>query len=64
MANSKTPPKTSKAQAKPKIAVAYSGGMDSAVLLHAAVKHYGAKNSYALHIHHGIQKEADAWLAH
>lgn len=64
MANSKTPPKTSKAQAKPKIAVAYSGGMDSAVLLHAAVKHYGAKNIYALHIHHGIQKEADAWLDH
>lgn len=64
MANSKTPPKTSKAQAKPKIAVAYSGGMDSAVLLHAAIKHYGAKNIYALHIHHGIQKEADAWLDH
>ncbi len=46
--------------------VAYSGGCDSTVLLHAAVKlrdrgHIGALR--ALHIHHGLHPEADQWAA-
>ena len=43
------------------MAVAFSGGLDSTVLLHATVKAHGAKNVYAFHVHHGIQQEADQW---
>ena len=48
------------------IAVAYSGGLDSAALLHLA--HRASQKSgvrlIALHIHHGLSAHADAWLAH
>ena len=45
--------------------VALSGGLDSTVLLHrlaqdAAVRRYGL---HALHVHHGLQADADAWAA-
>jgi tRNA(Ile)-lysidine synthase len=68
MVSSKTAPKTSKPK-NPKtppniLAVAFSGGLDSTVLLHATVKAHGAKNVYAFHVHHGIQKEADQWQRH
>jgi tRNA(Ile)-lysidine synthase len=68
MASSKTAPKTSKPKT-PKtpptlLAVAFSGGLDSTALLHATVKAHGAKNVYAFHVNHGIQKEADQWQAH
>ncbi|KRB84468.1 tRNA lysidine(34) synthetase TilS [Noviherbaspirillum sp. Root189] len=48
------------------IAVAYSGGLDSAVLLQLA---HGYAQShglvlYAFHIHHGLSPNADAWSAH
>ena len=46
------------------MAVAFSGGLDSTVLLHATVKAHGAKNVYAFHVHHGIQQEADQWQQH
>ncbi len=48
------------------VLVAYSGGMDSTVLLHllandAAVRGRGLR---ALHVHHGLQADAEAWAAH
>ena len=73
MASSKTPTKTSKQIKKSlpakktqptRLAVAFSGGLDSAVLLHAAIQAHGPKNVYAFHVHHGIQKEANQWQKH
>ncbi|WP_058553466.1 tRNA lysidine(34) synthetase TilS [Thiohalocapsa sp. ML1] len=46
--------------------IAYSGGLDSHVLLHAAAglgRALGAELR-AVHIHHGLQTAADAWVAH
>ncbi len=68
MASSKTAAKTSKptgTKTPPaQLAVAFSGGLDSTVLLHASIKAHGKKNMHAFHVHHGIQKEADQWQAH
>jgi len=58
-----------KSQPSPKsakrIAVALSGGLDSVVLLDTVCKSQ-AKNKdteiFVFHIHHGLQKPADAWL--
>lgn len=50
-----------KTQAK-RIGVALSGGLDSVVLLDAVSKAYPHDAVYALHIHHGLQAEADEWL--
>jgi tRNA(Ile)-lysidine synthase len=47
-----------------RIAIAYSGGVDSSVLLDAAVRVAGAARCVALHVHHGLSPHADAWLAH
>lgn len=59
MASSKkSKPKT---QAK-RIGVAISGGLDSVVLLDAVSKAYQNDVVYALHIHHGLQAQADEWL--
>lgn len=47
------------------IAVAWSGGRDSTALLHATLteaSNLGAK-VLALHVHHGLSPNADAWLA-
>jgi tRNA(Ile)-lysidine synthase len=72
MANSKTPAKKSKTKSTKKattkqptrLAVAFSGGLDSAVLLHATIQAHGPEHVYAFHVHHGIQKEADQWQKH
>ena len=72
MANLKTPTKTNKTKLTKKattkqptcLAVAFSGGLDSAVLLHASIQAHGAENVYAFHVHHGIQKEAGQWQKH
>ncbi|QKT04897.1 tRNA lysidine(34) synthetase TilS [Ectothiorhodospiraceae bacterium 2226] len=40
--------------------VAYSGGLDSTVLLHAARALLGERVA-ALHVHHGLQAAADQW---
>ncbi len=50
------------------IVVAYSGGVDSHVLLHA-LHHLKQQQQYqwqlsAIHIHHGLSANADAWQAH
>lgn len=52
--------------AAPTMAVAYSGGLDSSVLLHA-VCDIAAKRGIALHafhVHHGLSANADLWLEH
>ncbi|HEY4068062.1 MAG TPA: tRNA lysidine(34) synthetase, partial [Burkholderiaceae bacterium] len=49
-----------------RIAVAFSGGRDSTALLHATLqqaRHRGVQ-VLALHVHHGLNPQADAWLAH
>jgi tRNA(Ile)-lysidine synthase len=46
--------------------VAYSGGLDSTVLLHlladAAAPH--GRHVRAIHVHHGLHAQADAWAQH
>ncbi|WP_372360367.1 tRNA lysidine(34) synthetase TilS [Xanthomonas axonopodis pv. poinsettiicola] len=48
------------------VLIAYSGGMDSTVLLHAlaAMQAYRDHGLRALHVHHGLHADADAWAAH
>jgi tRNA(Ile)-lysidine synthase len=48
------------------IAIAYSGGLDSSVLLHLAAAYARAQGValHAFHVHHGISEFADDWLAH
>ncbi|CAB3678368.1 tRNA lysidine(34) synthetase TilS [Paraburkholderia rhynchosiae] len=50
--------------ANARIAIAFSGGVDSSVLLDAAVRVAGPSHCLALHVHHGLSANADAWLAH
>jgi len=47
------------------VAVAYSAGRDSTALLHAAVRAAREQGLavVALHVHHGLMPQADAWLA-
>lgn len=44
--------------------VALSGGLDSTVLLHALAAMSPRPPLCALHIHHGLQAQADHWLQH
>lgn len=44
--------------------VAYSGGLDSTVLLHVLATMKSRPELCALHIHHGLQEQADQWLQH
>jgi tRNA(Ile)-lysidine synthase len=48
-----------------RVAVAASGGRDSTALLHCATRQARALGVevVALHVHHGLQPQADAWLA-
>lgn len=48
-----------------RIAVAFSGGRDSVVLLHAlvALRETTGILPAALHVHHGLSPQADAWVA-
>lgn len=47
------------------VTVAFSGGLDSTALLHAAVRAAaGEQRVIALHVHHGLQPQADDWAAH
>ena len=49
-----------------RVAVAYSGGRDSTALLHATLRAAQPLGVavVALHVHHGLSPNADAWLAH
>lgn len=49
------------------ILVAFSGGLDSTVLLHQLVQWRAQQPTLslrAIHIHHGLSVHADAWVAH
>ncbi|HTL14699.1 MAG TPA: tRNA lysidine(34) synthetase TilS, partial [Thermomonas sp.] len=48
------------------VLLGYSGGLDSGVLLHllAADPRIRASGLRALHVHHGLHPDADAWAAH
>lgn len=48
------------------VAVAYSAGLDSSVLIHAVARIARVMGSavHALHVHHGLSPHADRWLAH
>ncbi|MEY8248499.1 MAG: tRNA lysidine(34) synthetase TilS [Bermanella sp.] len=53
------------ALAKPRrVLVAYSGGLDSSVLLHAVCQLKLTIPVCAIHVHHGLSSHADAWLEH
>jgi tRNA(Ile)-lysidine synthase len=49
-----------------RVTVAYSGGLDSSVLLHVLAELRRALGCTldALHVHHGLSPNADAWAAH
>lgn len=48
------------------VCVGFSGGLDSTVLLHALARMPGVRERglRALHVHHGLHDQADAWAAH
>lgn len=52
--------------ARPRVAVAASGGRDSTALLHCTARQGAALGIevHALHVHHGLMPQADAWQAH
>lgn len=62
MADSATP-RTADPDA-PAVAVAFSGGLDSTALLHAVTRAVTGRRVVALHVHHGLQAQADAWAEH
>ena len=47
-----------------RVLVGYSGGLDSAVLLHLLARRLPLQRLRALHVHHGLHPEADAWARH
>jgi tRNA(Ile)-lysidine synthase len=49
-----------------RICVAYSGGLDSSVLLHllAEARQLLGFSLTAVHVHHGLSNQADAWVRH
>lgn len=48
------------------IGIAYSGGLDSSVLLHLLCDYVAGSSVrlFAFHVHHGISPNADHWMAH
>jgi tRNA(Ile)-lysidine synthase len=66
MANLKTllPSNSFRVEDGDRLAVAFSGGLDSTVLLHSMVAAYGHEHVMALHVHHGLQDISKDWVAH
>jgi tRNA(Ile)-lysidine synthase len=62
MASSKKLKPKKRAKLTKRIGIALSGGLDSVVLLDAVCKAYPHDTLIALHIHHGLQKQANQWL--
>ena len=54
------------AQAGACVRIGYSGGLDSSVLLHALASHQRRHGGTlrAIHVHHGLHADADAWARH
>ena len=52
--------------AQQRLLVAFSGGLDSSVLLHAlaALRRQRPLQLRALHVHHGLSAFADRWVEH
>ena len=46
------------------LAIAFSGGADSTALLLAALHLWGPQRLHALHVHHGLQTDADRFAEH
>ncbi len=46
------------------VAIAFSGGADSTALLQGALQLWGPERLRALHVHHGLQSDADAFADH
>jgi len=48
------------------LVVAYSGGVDSSVLLQAVIEYREQYNGpiHAVHVHHGLSENADSWARH
>ena len=44
--------------------IAFSGGVDSTVLLHAAARAFDSELVTVLHVNHGLSSNADAWETH
>jgi tRNA(Ile)-lysidine synthase len=65
MAASPTP-RVAEPESRHCIAVAYSGGRDSTALLHVTARQAQALGLrvVALHVHHGLSTQADAWVQH
>ncbi|MBW7981365.1 tRNA lysidine(34) synthetase TilS [Enterobacillus tribolii] len=55
-------------QGRSRLLVAFSGGLDSTVLLHALVqlraRQFPHLHIRAVHVHHGLSQFADQWVAH
>ncbi|MDO6565438.1 tRNA lysidine(34) synthetase TilS [Alteromonas sp. 1_MG-2023] len=53
-------------EAPPLLVVAYSGGVDSSLLLHAlhSFREQTSTAVHAVHVHHGLSDNADTWLRH
>ena len=65
----KRQPQAPRRAAAATVALALSGGRDSMVLLDllarlASTRGSGIKRVFAIHVHHGLSRNADAWLAH
>lgn len=64
--NHETSANTKEGSGPVSVAVAYSGGLDSTVLLHLLWR-YSKRNDismFAFHVHHGLNRQADAWRDH
>lgn len=60
------PPLPPDAAPDPPLLVAFSGGLDSTVLLHRLANDPSTRRNglRAAHVHHGMNAQADAWAAH
>lgn len=53
-----------KLSAEKKIWIAFSGGLDSTVLLHACLTVLGTRRCLALHINHQLSPDSESWVRH
>ncbi len=58
------PPLPPDAPLHPSLLIAFSGGLDSSALLHLLAHSEHGLRLRAIHVHHGLQADADAWAAH